>query len=160
MHPSGAVSRRSLLVTTVVVLVIAMMTVVPARGRPEPAANDVQPATAPTTLPPGLPTQAEVAAAARTTCADLPLPRVAASEVEACERWFAAAATEAIRVGVESGARSQTELAVAMCDGPDCSAFVAAPELAGLSKYEWPRVRLVASLSVTAALAYVTVQLT
>lgn len=146
--------------TTVVVLVIALVTVVPARGGPEPGTTDAQPPTAPTTLPPGLPTQEEVAAAARSTCSGLPLPRVSHSEVAACERWFADAAAQALRVGVESGARSQMELAVAMCDGPDCSAYIAGPELAGLSKYEWPRVRLVASLSVTAAVAYVTDHLT
>lgn len=160
MHPAGALNRRSLLVTTVAVLAIALVAVVPARGGPEPAALDVPGTTALVALPPGLPTDAEVSAAARSTCAELPLPRVSRSEVSACERWFADAATRALVVGADSGARSQTELALAMCGSPDCAAFVAGDELVGLSKYEWPRVHLVASLSVTSALAYVTPHVT
>lgn len=160
MHPPGSVNRRSLLVTTAVVLAIVLVAVVPARGGPEPASVDVERTTARTAPPAGFPTDAELSAAARSTCMELPLPRVSRSEVASCERWFADAAAQAVLVGVDHDVRTQSELALAMCGSPDCAAFVAGDDLAGLSKYEWPRVRLVVSSSVAAALAYVTPYLT
>ena len=160
MHPSGALNRRSLLITTVAVLTIALPAILPARGEPEPAAPEEPGTTAAAARPSTLPNDGEVRAAAASACAELPLPRVSRSEVSDCERWFADAAAQALVVGVEGGARSQTELALAMCDSPDCAAFVAGHDLVGLSKYEWPRVHLLASLSVTSALAYVTPHVT
>jgi hypothetical protein len=160
MDTPGTVNRRSLLVTTVAVVAIVLVTVVPARGGPGPGSPGVPRAMALTTLPAGAPTDAEVMAAARSTCAELPLPRISRSEIASCERWFADAAAQALLVGVDNDVRTQADLAVAMCGGPDCAAFVAGDDLSGLSKYQWPRVRLVASSSVTAALAYVTPHVT
>jgi hypothetical protein len=143
--------------TTLAVLVVLLVVVVPARGSQEgtPSPALASPDEALAATPPGRPDDADAAAAAGVACADLPLPRVSAAEVASCQRWFRRAAAAAVVAGLDSGARNQTDLALAMCGSPDCSAVVAAPELAGLSTYERPRVRLTASLSVSAAVAYV-----
>ncbi len=106
-------------------------------------------------VPASYPDPGEVRTQAERVCRDLPLPRPSARDVQRCQAYFVDAATLATLAAYETPARTPQQLAVAVCGEPDCSGVLAADDLSGLSKYEWPRVRLTAALSVWEALSYV-----
>lgn len=156
MTQTGRVNPRSLAITTAAVL-MAVMAMLPADSGTSDVAADTAPrvSTDPADLPAGYPGPDAVEAAAVPACLDLPVPGASASEVRACRRYFAAVALDASVAAYETGARTPDELAQVVCAGRDCAPVYAAEALAGLSKYQWPRVRLTASLSIASALSYV-----
>ena len=106
-------------------------------------------------LPASYPDEVDISAQAKQVCSDLPLPRPSAQDELRCQGYFVDAATLATLAAYETAARTPDELATAICGEPDCSGVLAADDLAGLSKYQWPRVRLTSALSVWEALSYV-----
>jgi hypothetical protein len=106
-------------------------------------------------VPASYPDQADISTKAEQVCGDLPLPRPSARDVRRCQAYFVDAATLATLAAYETPARTPQQLAIVLCGEPDCSGVLAAVDLAGLSKYEWPRVRLTSALSVWEALSYV-----
>ena len=149
-------NRRSLAITTlgVVMLLVPMLPVgsTPSDGvRPSP--HDI--GTDPVDLPSGYPAPAAIDAAAAEACRDLPLPGASAGELRDCERYFTVVARDESFAAYETGARTVDELAGIVCGGADCAPVYAADAMDGLSRYQWPRVRLAASLSIASALSYV-----
>lgn len=153
---------RSLVATTVAVLVAVLLwaspeTVLATGGESAPARYE--PSTTLEELPARYPDREEIAQRAEDSCADLPIPGRSTRDEERCLRYFTEAAQLAAQVAHETGAETAQDLATGICGQPDCSAVIASADLAGLSKYQWPRLRLTASLSVWSALSYVAVSL-
>jgi len=152
------VRTLSLAATTAAVLVALLLWASPhsvlATGG-DPGSPRYVPTASLADLPAVYPDRGDIGEQAERVCGDLPLPRPSGQDERRCLGYFVDAATLATLAAYETPARTPGELATVICGEPDCSGVLAADDLAGLSKYQWPRVRLTSALGVWEALSYV-----